>query len=156
MATIETRRRALVDMANEIDEDEARRPRHGEDASAAVKAHAGVPRTVSLLKLFLLFSQLGLSSFGGGVSAWIRRSFVERRGWSTETQFAAALALARIMPGANVINLAILIGQRARGIPGAIVAVLGLVVGPTLGVIALAVLYRRFAGAEILHSMLEG
>src|SRR5689334_12613673 len=73
------------------------------------------PESVGLVELFLLFSQLGLSSFGGGVSAWIHRAFVERRGWLSEAEFSAALALGRIMPGANVVNLAILVGQRLRG-----------------------------------------
>ena len=114
------------------------------------------PRRPSLLALFLLFSELGLSSFGGGVSAWIHRACVERRGWLTESEFAAALALARIMPGANVINLAIIVAQRQRGVAGALAAALGLLVGPGLVVIALAALYQRFAEADVLASMLEG
>jgi chromate transporter len=115
-----------------------------------------VPRNVGLLEIFLLFSQLGLSSFGGGVSAWMHRSFVERRGWFSETEFAAALALARIMPGANVINLAVVIGQRSRGAAGAAAAALGLIVGPSLGVIALAIVYRQLAGTQVAHSALAG
>jgi chromate transporter len=114
------------------------------------------PRRPSLLALFLLFSELGLSSFGGGVSAWIHRACVERRGWLTESEFAAALALARIMPGANVINLAIIVAQRQRGVAGAVAAALGLLVGPGLVVIGLAAVYQRFAEADVLASMLEG
>src|SRR5262245_40489787 len=84
---------------------------------------AGAPappaRRRELTALFLLFSQLGLMSFGGGVSAWMHRTFVARRGWLSETEFSAALALARIVPGVNVINLAVLIGQRRQGRAGA-------------------------------------
>jgi chromate transporter len=111
---------------------------------------------VGLVELFLLFSQLGLSSFGGAVSAWMHRAFVEQRGWLGETEFAAALALSRIMPGANVANLAILIGQKLRRWPGAVAAVLGLLTGPSLVVIALAVLYRHYAGNPIIDAALEG
>jgi chromate transporter len=111
---------------------------------------------VGLVELFLLFSQLGLSSFGGAVSAWMHRAFVEQRGWLGETEFAAALALSRIMPGANVANLAILIGQKLRRWPGAVAAVLGLLTGPSLMVIALAVLYRRYAGNPVIDAALEG
>src|SRR3954447_17310959 len=114
------------------------------------------PPQVGVLELFLLFSQLGLSSFGGGVSAWMHRGFVERRGWLGETEFAAAFALARIMPGVNVVNLAVLIGQRLRGAPGAAAAALGLLVGPSLAAIGLTVAYDALAGSAVLHAAMEG
>src|SRR5207237_5055466 len=114
-------------------------------ASPQPHGKARAPLGVSLIELFLLFSQLGLSSFGGGVSAWMHRAFVERRGWLGETEFSAALALARIMPGVNVVNLAVLIGQRLRGSPGAAAAALGLLVGPSLVAIGLTVAYGAFA-----------
>jgi chromate transporter len=125
-------------------------------ASPQPHGKARAPLGVSLIELFLLFSQLGLSSFGGGVSAWMHRAFVERRGWLGETEFSAALALGRIMPGANVINLAVLIGQRLRGAPGAVAAGLGLLVGPSLAVVALAIVYSRFAATNVLGAVLEG
>lgn len=125
-------------------------------ASPQPRGEARAPLGVSLIELFLLFSQLGLSSFGGGVSAWMHRAFVERRGWLGETEFSAALALGRIMPGANVINLAVLIGQRLRGAPGAVAAGLGLLVGPSLAVVALALVYGRFAATNVLGAVLEG
>lgn len=114
------------------------------------------PNGAEVLKLFLLFSQLGISSFGGGVPAWMHRAFVRQRGWLDEREFSAALALARIMPGVNVVNLAVLIGQRLKGFPGAAAGVLGLIIGPSVVVIGLATLYYRFAGAPVLRAMLEG
>src|SRR5262245_14966021 len=131
---------------------ESGRPHASPEREAGARGSHGV----GLIELFLLFSQLGLSSFGGGVSAWMHRAFVERRGWLGEAEFAAALALGRIMPGANVVNLAILIGQRLRGWRGAVAAALGLVVGPSVAVIAVASLYGQFAGSEFLHALLEG
>src|ERR1700704_7079357 len=102
----------------------------GRVAGAGTEGASSPTPQVGLIELFLLFPQLGLSSFGGGVSAWMHRAFVERRGWLGETEFAAAFALARIMPGVNVVNLAVLIGQRLRGASGAAAAALGLLVGP--------------------------
>jgi chromate transporter len=119
-------------------------------------AGAPTPDEVGLVELFLLFSQLGLSSFGGGVSAWMHRAFVERRGWLGEGEFSAALALARIMPGVNVLNLAVLIGQRLRGASGAAAAALGLLVGPSLAAIGLTVGYDALAGSAVLHAAIEG
>jgi len=114
------------------------------------------PRHIELVELFLLFSQLGLTSFGGGVSAWVHRAFVEQRRLIGESEFAAAFALSRIVPGANVINLAVVLGQRLRGFGGACAALLGIMLGPTLAVIAIAALYRRFGGSPALQAALEG
>jgi chromate transporter len=119
-------------------------------------ADAGPPHHASLVELFLLFSQLGLSSFGGGVSAWMHRAFVEQRAWLGEAEFAAALALGRIMPGANVVNLAIVIGQRLHGARGAVAAAMGLLVAPSLTVIGLAAAYQQLAGTTIVGALLEG
>jgi chromate transporter len=109
-----------------------------------------------VIELFLLFSTIGLRSFGGGVSGWMHIALVERRAWLGETEFAASLALARIMPGASVVNLAVLIGYRLIGFTGAVAGVVGVLAGPSLMVIALAVLYRRFAGTVILDTVLAG
>src|SRR6266566_4862436 len=114
------------------------------------------PRSTGFAELFLLFSGIGVSSFGGGVSAWMHTAMVERRRWLDETEFSSALALARIMPGVNIVNLAVLIGHRLVGLSGAVAAVAGLLVGPSLIVIAAAVLYRYFAGVMILDAVLAG
>jgi len=111
---------------------------------------------VSLLEVFLLFSQLGLSSFGGAVSAWVHRALVERRKLIGEAEFAAALGLARIIPGANVVNLAVMLGYRLRGAAGAVAAGVGLILGPSLVAIVLTILYRRWGGSPGSRAALEG
>jgi chromate transporter len=129
-------------------------PDDGEIGS--VHDRPSAPPVIGLLELFLLFTQIGLSSFGGGVVPWLHRALVERRGWLTETEFSSALAIARIVPGVNVVNLAILISHRARGVVGASVAVLGLLLGPSLAVIALAIVFDRFARVAFVEAALEG
>jgi chromate transporter len=124
--------------------------------STVEAAGARPPPSIGLVEFFLLFSKIGLSSFGGGVSVWMHRAFVERRGWLSESEFSAALALARIMPGVNIVNLAVLIGHRLMGFAGAVAAVMGFLVGPSLVVIGLAILYRQFAGSIILDTALQG
>jgi chromate transporter len=127
-------------------------------ATAGSLLHPGDAPTarVTLLELFALFSQLGLSSFGGAVSAWVHRAFVERRALIGEAEFAAALGLARIIPGANVVNLAVMLGHRLRGAAGAIAAALGLILGPSLVAIALMIAYRRSGGSPASRALLEG
>jgi chromate transporter len=109
------------------------------------------PFAGGFIQVFLVFSQIGLSSFGGSVAVWMHREFVERRGWLEESEFAAALAVARIMPGVNIVNLAVLIGQRLKGLIGAAAAVAGLLTGPILVVIGLGFLYEQFAEMVFLQ-----
>jgi chromate transporter len=126
------------------------------DSKTRASSPAQKPVDVGLVELFLLFSRLGLSSFGGGVSAWIHRAFVERRGWLGEAEFSAALALARIMPGVNVVNLAVLIGQRVRGPSGAAAAALGLLIGPSCVAVGLMIAYGALARSVVLQAAIEG
>jgi chromate transporter len=129
----------------------------GKPVRSRPKADEGLSlQRARLIELFFLFSQLGLSSFGGSVSAWMHRAFVEQRAWIGQNEFSTALAVSRIMPGANVVNLAIFIGQRLRGSPGAVAAASGLLVGPSFLIIALAIIYRQLAGTMILDKILQG
>src|SRR3954466_5451924 len=124
--------------------------------TGSVHDQSSAPPVIGLLELFLLFTQIGLLSFGGGVVPWLYRALVERRGWLTKTEFSSALAIARIVPGVNVVNLAVLISYRVRGVVGASVAVLGLLLGPSLAVITLAIVYDRFAHIAFVEGTLEG
>jgi chromate transporter len=127
-----------------------------DDATVSDNDNSRRGRRVNLPELFFAFSWLGLSSFGGGVPAWIHRAFVERRRLLSEREFAARFTLARIMPGTNVVNLAVLVGYRARGAFGAAAAALGLLLGPTLVSIGLVMLYDRFAGSTLGTAVVKG
>jgi chromate transporter len=60
------------------------------------------------------------------------------------------------MPGSGGVNLTVHVGRLLRGGPGAVVAALGLISGPLLVVIGLAVLYARIAGSPAVHAVLAG
>ncbi len=94
-----------------------------------------------LMQIFLAFSKVGLTSFGGGLSGWMMREFVGNRRWLTEGEFLDGLSLCQALPGVNVVNLSIWIGYRLRGGRGALAGALGMVVPAlilALGVVALA------------------
>jgi chromate transporter len=86
-------------------------------------------------------------SFGGGQKAAIRRAVVERRAWLGDDDFIEALALAELMPGANLVNLAVFVGHRLRGARGAAVAMLAVCLPPFA--IALAAAYAYFARIDV-------
>ena len=114
------------------------------------------PARVGLPALFGGFVQLGLISFGGGTLAWLHREIVERRRWIDDRAFLSRAGLAQLMPGSNGVNLVVLTGQLLRRGPGAAVAVLGLLTGPLVVVLALASGYRRISDIAAVHAALDG
>jgi chromate transporter len=111
---------------------------------------------IGLGAIFTAFLRLGSISFGGGTTAWLYREMVQRRAWLDDKTFLSALALSQIMPGANSMNLAALVGQRLRGAKGAAAAALGLVAAPFAIVLALAILYGDIGPSARLHAVLGG
>lgn len=108
-----------------------------------------------LRALFLGFSAVGLSGFGG-VLPFARRMLVDERRWMSGEQFNTQLGLCQFLPGPNVINLAVLVGKRYQGLAGAVVAPLGLLAGPLAIVLLLALLYDRYGSLPLAQGMLRG
>jgi chromate transporter len=119
-------------------------------------ADPAAPARVSLLAILAVFTKIGLMSFGGALSGWMHREIVVRRQWMEEQDFLSGLALGQIMPGANVANLSLYIGQRLRGGIGAVTALLGMLLPPMIVVLALGMLYDRVAGILWLHRFIDG
>jgi chromate transporter len=119
-------------------------------------ADPAAPARVSLLAILAVFTKIGLMSFGGALSGWMHREIVVRRQWMEEQDFLSGLALGQIMPGANVANLSLYIGQRLRGGVGAVTALLGMLLPPMIVVLALGMLYDRVAGILWLHRFIDG
>ena len=94
--------------------------------------------------LFLAFLKIGLCGFGG-VATWARRVIVEERAWLTEQDYAELLGVASILPGANTVNISVLLGDRYSGITGSLSALTGLLFMPLVILFAIATLYERFA-----------
>ena len=108
-----------------------------------------------LRALFFGFSSVGLSGFGG-VLPFARRMLVEDRRWMTAEEFNTQLGLCQFLPGPNVVNLAVVVGKRYQGLAGAIVAPVGLLAGPLVIVLLLALLYDAYGNLPLAQGMLRG
>lgn len=108
-----------------------------------------------LLELFVGFLSVAMVAFGG-VLPIARRALVERYRWLTPDEFTEVIGLAQFLPGPNIVNLSVVVGARFRGVPGAIVAVLGLTVVPAVGVVLAGVVFTRYADIGAVSSMLAG
>lgn len=109
----------------------------------------------SLLRVALTFATISSTAFGGGQKASIRRQVLDR-GWMDRERFMDALEIAQVLPGPNILNLAIYCGQRVRGIPGAIAAFLGASVPPFAIVLVAGALYFKYAANPYVHGALGG
>jgi len=111
--------------------------------------------TVSLLELFSGFARIGLMGFGG-VAPVARHVIVEERKWLDDRDYAAVLGVGQILPGANVLNASIMIGDRFCGARGALAAVLGLMAPPLAILIAVATLYAHFGDLPDVQAAVKG
>lgn len=113
---------------------------------------------VSLWQLFRVWFQLGMQSFGGGMATlfMIRRAVVEQRSWLSAADFTRDWALCQAAPGINLLCLTILIGHHVAGVPGAVVAVIGLLLPSVSITITMTALYATFRDSVLLQSALHG
>jgi len=84
------------------------------------------PAPPSLPHLFWAFLVMGATSLGGGVVAYLRTGLVNRYKWLDDLAFVELLSISQTLPGLNATNMSILVGDRLRGWPGAVVATLGM------------------------------
>jgi chromate transporter len=110
---------------------------------------------VTRLALFLTFSRISLSSFGGALF-WTRRALVERQRWLTEREFVDLLAVGQLLPGPNVLNLTVMVGYRFAGWSGAAASVAGYLGWPCLVVIGMGVLYQQYGALPQVQQALAG
>ncbi len=125
-------------------------------AEPSPKSRDGPGDGPTTLGLFLVFARISLTSFGGGLSGWLLREFVTDRGWIGEEEFLNGLAISQALPGVNVKNMAIWIGYRLRGLPGAIAAVAGIILPAAVVIILLASGFGLVARYPLTHIVLLG
>jgi chromate transporter len=116
---------------------------------------AGPAQPVTCLQLFLAFGKIGVLGFGG-VAAWVRQIVVEERGWLDDRAFTEMLGVSNVLPGANTVNLAALLGDRFCGLPGVIAALCGLVGLPMIILIGIAIVYDSLATNGTFQAALAG
>ena len=121
----------------------------------AAGTEAGLSRPASLGALWWVFNRLALQGFGG-VLPVAHRELIERERWVSPQQFIELLTLGQVLPGPNIINIAIILGERFFGWRGALVAVLGLLALPLLIVLGLTIAYQQFATNPLVAGALHG
>jgi len=110
---------------------------------------------VSFVSLFLVFLKASMLSSGGlAPLALLRDEFITQRGLLTDRDFAQAVAIGRISPGANGLFV-LSLGYYAGQFPGALAAALAIMVPPFLS-IGLVHIHRRIAGRPWVDGVTRG
>jgi chromate transporter len=101
------------------------------------------PRPRNKTELCLTFATIALQGFGG-VLTIIQREMVDKRQWLTPKEFTEDWAVSQILPGGNVVNLCIILGNRYFGWRGALAALAGILLPPLFIVLLLATAYNHY------------
>ena len=112
-------------------------------------------RPSSKRELFIAFTLLALQGFGG-VLAVAQRVLCEQKRWLTKEQFVEILAFGQVLPGPNVCNVALMVGDRFCGWRGAFAALAGMMTVPLVIVLAITVAYSQYASNAIVAGALKG
>lgn len=113
------------------------------------------PRPENAMALFRAFTVLALQGFGG-VLAVAQRELVEKRGWLSKAEFIELLAISQVLPGPNVVNISLMIGDRFFGLRGAAAALAGMFALPCVIVLSLAAVSEQLLAHPAMAGALRG
>lgn len=110
----------------------------------------------SLARIFGAFALIGVTSFGGGIVAYLRDALVDKRRWLDADEFMAALEISQTLPGLNSTNMSVIVGRKLRGPLGAVAAALGMILPGALIVMGLGFAYAKFRHDPVVSVVLTG
>ena len=111
-----------------------------------------------LWDMFLSFAKVGVMTFGGGYAMLpiLQREIVENKKWATEEELMDYFAIGQCTPGVIAVNTATFIGQKNKGIPGAIMATLGVVFPSVVIISLLAGVIEAFSHLTVVQHAFGG
>ena len=119
---------------------------------------APASRAARLRALFLSTLYISAFTFGGGfvIVTFMKRKFVDELHWLDDQEMLDMTALAQSSPGAIAVNAAILVGWRAEGFAGMLIAVLGTIIPPMVILSVISMFYAAFASNPYVALVLKG
>jgi chromate transporter len=113
-------------------------------------------RRVSLLRLIVVFAWTGLSSLGGGRSAYFHEALVRRRGLISHDEFVQDFTLSQVLPGPNFSNLAVVLGHRLAGFAGGFWGLVAVVLPGAVILLVAGALYAEGALGATAARLMRG
>ena len=112
----------------------------------------------TLWQVFASFFKIGAFTFGGGYAMipLIQNEAVEKRGWVTDDDILAVIAIAESTPGPIAINSATFVGYRAAGVLGSMCATLGVVLPSFVIILAISFVLKQFQDIRAVQYAFQG
>ncbi len=112
----------------------------------------------TLRQLFWSFFKIGTFTLGGGYAMipLMEKELVEKHKWLNNSEFMDVITLSQAMPGVFAVNLATVVGNKVRGLSGAVASVVGNIMMPIIIILALAGSLHYLQGNEIIESVFKG
>lgn len=111
----------------------------------------------SLWKLFYSMLVISACTFGGGfvMIGMMKKKYCEQWHWVDDDEVLDMVAIAQSAPGAMAVNSSIIFGYRMKGVIGALVAVLGVMIPPLCIITVVALFYNQFRSIRIVQIALQ-
>ena len=110
------------------------------------------------LQLFMTFMKIGAFTFGGGwaMIPIIEREVVDKHQWISREDFLDELAVAQSLPGILAVNIAVLVGNKLRGLRGSLVAAIGTILPSFVLILLIAIFFVQLYDNPVVISIFKG
>lgn len=109
------------------------------------------------LRLFYEFFKAGLFAVGGGLATLpFLQDIADKTGWYTQAQLADMIAVSESTPGPIGVNMATYVGFTVGGVPGAVIATLGLITPSIIIILIIAAFLRAFRNNKYVEAAFYG
>ena len=112
----------------------------------------------TLINLFLIFARIGGFTFGGGYAMlpMMQKELVENKKWVSNDELLDYFAIGQCTPGVIAVNTATFVGHKTKGLPGAIIATLGVITPSIIIIGCIAAFISNFQDLEIVQHAFGG
>ena len=110
-----------------------------------------------LLRLYFEFFKTGLFAVGGGLATIpFLRDISAATGWFTDTDLTTMIAVSESTPGPIGVNMATYVGFQTAGVPGSVIATLGLVTPSIIIILIIAGFLNKFRQSKAVDAVFKG
>jgi chromate transporter len=110
-----------------------------------------------LLEILFSFAKVGVFGYGGGPSMipLLKAEVVDQNKWLTEADFIDALAIGNSLPGPIATKMSAYVGFKIAGIPGAVAALMGMVLPSVILMLIVALLFWAYKDTPQVRASLK-
>ena len=110
-----------------------------------------------LLRLFFEFFKTGLFAVGGGLATIpFLRDMGAATGWFTDADLTTMIAVSESTPGPIGVNMATYVGFQTAGVPGSVIATLGLITPSVIVILIVARILSKFRQSKTVDAVFKG